>query len=169
MKSCERVLIVIGSKSDISVIKGTLETLESFEVPYKLTISSAHRTPSRTAELSRNAELAGIRVIIAAAGWSAGLPGAIAAESILPVIGVPVPSSVLLGMDAMFAMVQMPPGVPVATMAVGKGGAKNAALFAVQILAGEFTELKEKLKSYKADLAEKVIADSRSCEIIYAP
>ncbi len=169
MKSTSRVLIVIGSKSDMNVISGTIDMLETFEIPFQLTVSSAHRTPERTTELARTAEANGFRVIVAAAGWSAGLPGAIAAETILPVIGVPVPSSVLLGMDAMLSMVQMPPGVPVATMAVGKGGAKNAALFAVQILASEFPELKDKLHRYKRDLAKKVSLDAEVAERIYIP
>lgn len=169
METKPRVLIITGSTTDMGVISGASEVLEQFKVPYKLTVSSAHRTPAKTAEIARNAERDGFRVIIAAAGWSAGLPGAIAAETILPVIGIPVPSSVLLGMDAMMSMVQMPPGVPVATMAVGKGGAKNAALFAIQIMASEFKPLKDKLHQYKKDLATKVISDSDKSEKIYMP
>lgn len=167
--SVPRVLLVIGSASDRDVVSGATELLQEFNVPYRLMVSSAHRTPERTAQLARNAEAEGIRVIIAAAGWSAGLPGTIAAETVLPVIGVPVASSVLLGMDAMLSMVQMPPGVPVATMAVGKGGARNAGLLAVQILANEFDHLKESLKSFKKNLTEKVIADSSVSEKIYLP
>jgi phosphoribosylaminoimidazole carboxylase PurE protein len=158
MKSCPRVLIIIGSISDKDVIEPAISTLKSFKVPFQVRVSSAHRTPERTTDLARNAEDRGFRVIIAAAGWSAGLPGALAAETILPVIGVPVPSSVLLGMDAMLSMVQLPPGVPVATVAVGKGGAKNAALLAIQILANEFPELKESLKEFKQNMAKSVIA-----------
>lgn len=169
MNSKPRVLIVLGSTSDMNVISGTTEMLEIFGIPFQLTVSSAHRTPERTAELARTAEAAGFRVIVAAAGWSAGLPGALAAETILPVIGVPVPSSVLLGMDAMLSMVQMPPGVPVATMAVGKGGAKNAALLATQIMAAEFPVLKEKIRFYKQDLAEQVIRDAQKTERIHLP
>ncbi|MBN1551424.1 5-(carboxyamino)imidazole ribonucleotide mutase [bacterium] len=164
-----RILIVVGSETDHDVISGATDTLESFSVAYRLTISSAHRTPDRTIQIARNAEKDGFKVIIAAAGWSAGLPGAIAAETILPVIGIPVPSSVLLGMDAMLSMVQMPPGVPVATMAVGKGGAKNAALLALQILAIEFTELKTRLLEYKKTLAQKVIKTSEKLEYNYSP
>jgi len=164
MKRCPRVLIVIGSSSDANVIQDALNTLQEFAVPYRLVVSSAHRTPARTADLARQARDQGIRVIIAGAGWSAGLPGALAAETTLPVIGVPIPSSVLLGMDAMLSMVQMPPGVPVATMAVGSGGARNAALFAVQILAMEFPELIKALNEYKARLAEKVIKTAQSHE-----
>jgi phosphoribosylaminoimidazole carboxylase PurE protein len=169
METCPRVLIIIGSTTDMEFISGTTELLESFKIPYRLTVSSAHRTPGNTVDLAKNAEKLGIRVIIAAAGWSAGLPGTIAAETILPVIGIPIPSSVLLGMDAMLSMVQMPPGVPVATMAVGKGGAKNAALLAVQILAGEFPCLKSKLHDYKDNLSKKVIAEARQSEKIYLP
>ena len=162
-----RVLLVIGSNSDLTVIEGAMEILEEFKVSYQLLVSSAHRTPERTAELASTAESKGFRVIIAAAGWSEGLPGTIAAETILPVIGIPVPSSVLLGMDAMLSMVQMPPGVPVATMAVGRGGARNAGLLAVQILANEFPELKQKLHSFKADLTSKVVRDSGTSEKVY--
>jgi len=164
MKRCPRVLIVIGSSSDADVIRGALDTLQTFGVPYKLVVSSAHRTPSRTATLAREARSKGFRVIIAGAGWSAGLPGALAAETTLPVIGVPIPSSVLLGMDAMMSMVQMPPGVPVATMAVGKGGARNAALLAIQILAMEFPELIKALQNYKSELSEKVIKTAEAHE-----
>lgn len=169
MKTCPRVLIIIGSSSDLSVVSGAVEVLEEFRVPYRLTVSSAHRTPERTVQLARSAEEEGIRVIIAAAGWSAGLPGAIAAETIIPVVGVPIPSSVLLGMDAMLSMVQMPPGVPVATMAVGQGGARNAALFAVQIIANEYTELKSLLHAYKQNLSRKVIRDADQVERVYRP
>lgn len=167
MKRCPRVLIVIGSSSDADMVSDALATLKSFGVPYKLVVSSAHRTPQRTAALARNARDQGIRVIIAGAGWSAGLPGALAAETTLPVIGIPIPSSVLLGMDAMLSMVQMPPGVPVATMAVGKGGARNAALFAVQILAMEFPELVTALQEYKNQLSEKVIKTAEAHEEIW--
>ncbi len=169
MKSCPRVLIIIGSSSDLSVVSGAIEILEEFKVPYRMTVSSAHRTPERTVTLAREAEALGVRVIIAAAGWSAGLPGAIAAETTLPVVGVPIPSSVLLGMDAMLSMVQMPPGVPVATMAVGQGGARNAALFAIQIIANEFSELKLLLHAYKKNLSNKVIQDAQQAERVYSP
>lgn len=164
-----KVLLITGSTTDFDVVSSALELLEKFKIPYRLTVSSAHRTPERTAQIARQAEQEGFRVIIAAAGWSAGLPGSLAAETILPVIGIPVPSSVLLGMDAMLSMVQMPPGVPVATMAVGKGGAVNAALFAIQIMSGEFPDLKRKLIEYKKSLADKVISDSRASEINYFP
>lgn len=167
MKKCPRVLIVIGSSSDIDIVQDAMSTLKEFAVPYRLVISSAHRTPERTADLARNARGEGIRVIIAGAGWSAGLPGALAAETTLPVIGIPIPSSVLLGMDAMLSMVQMPPGVPVATMAVGKGGAKNAAIFAVQILALQFPELEQPLAAFKTNLAQKVIDNARHHEEIW--
>ena len=164
MKSCPRVLIVIGSTSDANIIQGACDQLKAFGIPYKMVVSSAHRTPERTASLASKAEEEGIRVIIAGAGWSAGLPGALAAETTLPVIGVPIPSSVLLGMDAMMSMVQMPPGVPVATMAVGKGGAKNAAILATQILANEFGELKPILHEYKKGMAEKVVKNAEETQ-----
>lgn len=167
MKECPRVLIVIGSSSDADVIKGATDTLKEFGIPFRLVVSSAHRTPERTATMAREAAEKGIRVIIAGAGWSAGLPGALAAETILPVIGVPIPSSVLVGMDAMMSMVQMPPGVPVATMAVGKGGAKNAALLAIQIMALEFTELQAPLAAYKKQMADKVIATAKKHEVVW--
>ena len=164
-----RVLIVIGSTSDLQYITGATDLFEQFRIPYRLVVSSAHRTPEKTSAIARDAEAIGIRVIIAAAGWSAGLPGALAAETILPVIGIPVPSSVLLGMDAMLSMVQMPPGVPVATMAVGKGGAKNSALLATQILANEYSFLRKQIIDYKQNLAKKVNDDAAEVERTYFP
>ncbi|MBN1879534.1 5-(carboxyamino)imidazole ribonucleotide mutase [bacterium] len=169
MRSCPRVLIIVGSVSDKDVIESAITTLKQFKIPFEVKVSSAHRTPERTTKFARQAESRGIRVIIAAAGWSAGLPGAIAAETVLPVIGIPVPSSILLGMDAMLSMVQMPPGVPVATVAVGKGGAKNAALLAIQILANEFNELKEPLKSFKTAMAREVITAAADLDSTWEP
>jgi phosphoribosylaminoimidazole carboxylase PurE protein len=148
--------IVMGSDSDFSVMEETLNILDSFSVPYEVIVSSAHRSPERTSEFTRNAQNKGIEVIIAGAGWAAHLAGVIASETTLPVIGVPINSSPLNGMDALLATVQMPTGIPVATMAIGKGGAGNAGVFAVQILALNHPELKDKLARYKEQLKKKV-------------
>jgi phosphoribosylaminoimidazole carboxylase PurE protein len=130
-----KVLIIMGSDSDLPVVEETGKVLEMLGVPYEMTIASAHRTPLRVQKLSSGAEKRGIEVIIAAAGGAAHLAGVVASHTLLPVIGIPISSSPLQGFDALLSTVQMPPGVPVATMAVGKAGARNAALFAAQIMA----------------------------------
>jgi phosphoribosylaminoimidazole carboxylase PurE protein len=132
------------------------KVLDSFGVRYEITITSAHRSPKKTRDYIRSAEEKGIKIIIAGAGWAAHLAGVIAAETTMPVIGVPISSSPLLGLDSILSTLQMPSGIPVATMALGKGGAKNAAILAVQILAIGDKSLQKKLKSYKKRLAEKV-------------
>jgi phosphoribosylaminoimidazole carboxylase PurE protein len=137
-------------------MKSAAETLEKFGVPYEMTVASAHRSPERASRYSRTARERGLRVIIAGAGWAAHLAGVLAAETTLPVIGVPIDSSPLSGLDALLATVQMPPGVPVATMALGKGGARNAALLAIQILALADLDLAEKLAQNKKDMADEV-------------
>ena len=129
-----RVLILMGSDSDMPVMEKTAKQLEEFDISYHITVSSAHRTPDRTVKLIREAEKKGVEVIIAGAGAAAHLAGVIAAHTIIPVVGVPIDSSPLKGIDVLYSTVQMPPGIPVATMAVGKGGAKNAAIFAAQVL-----------------------------------
>jgi phosphoribosylaminoimidazole carboxylase PurE protein len=129
--------------------------LTEFQVPYEITVSSAHRSPDRTAEFARRAERRGVEVIIAGAGGAAHLAGVIAAHTILPVIGVPMESG-LMGLDSLLSTVQMPGGVPVATMSIGKAGARNAGILAVQILSGKHQELKKSLVRYKASLAAKV-------------
>jgi 5-(carboxyamino)imidazole ribonucleotide mutase len=150
-----KVLIILGSKSDIDITKGCGELLEKFQIPYRQEISSAHRQPDKTRKLVKEAEEQGTEVIIAAAGMAAHLPGVVASLTTLPVIGVPLPGSALSGVDSLYSIVQMPAGIPVACMAVGSHGAKNAAVLAVEILALKDDSLKAKLKSYRDELAAK--------------
>jgi 5-(carboxyamino)imidazole ribonucleotide mutase len=151
--------ILMGSDSDLSIMEEAFQVLDDFNVPYEVRILSAHRSPDQTAEYSRNAAARGLRVLIAGAGWAAHLAGVIAAATTLPVIGVPIASSPLNGLDALFSTVQMPPGVPVATMPIGKGGAKNAALFAIQILALEQSELAVRFREYKEKMATESVIE----------
>lgn len=148
--------IVIGSASDRSVMEEAAGVLKGFEVPYEMTITSAHRSPERTREYASSAHKEGLEVIIAGAGGAAHLAGSIASETVLPVIGVPIDSSPLQGMDALLATVQMPAGVPVATMAVGKAGARNAGILAVQILALHHPELHKKLLEFRKKMVRQV-------------
>jgi len=152
------VAVVMGSKSDAPVMESASVLLQEFGIAHEVVVSSAHRSPKRTAEYATSAESRGIKVVIAGAGWAAHLAGTIAAHTVLPVIGVPIDSSPLKGVDALYSTVQMPPGVPVATMGIGQGGAKNAAVLAAQILAVSDPELREKLRAYKAGLADKAAA-----------
>lgn len=151
-----RVLIVMGSDSDMPVMEETGKVLKEFGIPFEITIASAHRSPERAAKLAKEAEKNGIEVIIAGAGAAAHLAGVIAAHTILPVIGVPINSSPLQGFESLLSMVQMPPGVPVATMAVGKAGAKNAAVFAAEIIGRKDAKIADRLKGYKKKMAEEV-------------
>ena len=153
--------IIMGSDSDFSVMQAAAEMLKRFRIPYEITVASAHRTPARAAAFAESAREKGIKVIIAGAGHAAHLAGAMAAHTTLPVIGVPIDSSALNGMDALLSTVQMPPGIPVATMAVGKPGAKNAAVFAAQILAVADPALKERLDAFKAQMAAEVDKKAR--------
>ena len=137
--------ILMGSDSDLPVMKEAADVLKGFGIPFEVTISSAHRSPKRTSEYAKSAASRGIMVIIAGAGSAAHLAGFIAAETAVPVIGVPIDSSSLKGMDALLSTVQMPAGVPVATMAIGKAGAKNAGIFAAQIIAVGNKRLQAKL------------------------
>ena len=146
-----QIRIILGSKSDVEQCEVMQQMLKDFGVDYDFHISSAHRNPEKTAQLAKNAEAEGVQVIIAAAGMAAHLPGVIAGHTILPVIGVPLVSGNLGGIDALLSIVQMPTGVPVATVAIG--GVKNAALLAIQILALNNPELKEKLRIYRNQLA----------------
>ena len=148
--------ILMGSDSDLKVMEAAAEMLEELGVPYEMTVASAHRTPDRAGEYSRTARERGLKVIIAGAGWAAHLAGVLAAGTTLPVIGVPIESSPLNGMDALLATVQMPPGIPVATMALGKGGARNAAILAAQILAVSDESLAARLADYKKEMVEGV-------------
>jgi len=147
-----RVRIILGSKSDIAMGNKIKETLDVFQVDYDFHISSAHRKPENTAMIARNAESEGVKVIIAAAGMAAHLPGVIASLTTLPVIGVPLSGGSLNGTDALYSIVQMPAGVPVACVAID--GAKNAALLAVQIIALSDVEINLKLRKFKESLAE---------------
>ena len=150
------VSIVMGSDSDLGKMSEAAAVLEEFEIPFEITISSAHRSPERTVEYAHGAGDRGVHVIIAGAGRAAHLAGVIAAHTTLPVIGVPIDGGPLNGVDALYATVQMPPGIPVGTMAIGSGGARNAGLFAVQMLALKFPELSEKLDAYKVKLSDGV-------------
>ncbi|MDR0842290.1 MAG: 5-(carboxyamino)imidazole ribonucleotide mutase [Acidobacteriota bacterium] len=151
-----KVAIVLGSDSDYPVIGDMLKILKDFGIGHEVIISSAHRSPARTHKYAESLEGRGVQVVIACAGAAAHLAGVIAAETILPVIGVPIDSSPLKGIDALLATSMMPAGVPVATMGIGKSGASNAAVLAAQILARADAALAEKLHQYKQRLAEKV-------------
>ncbi|MGD0883919.1 MAG: 5-(carboxyamino)imidazole ribonucleotide mutase [Thermodesulfovibrionales bacterium] len=151
-----QVLIVMGSDSDLPVVREAERMLKEFGIPCEMTIASAHRTPERVVNLAQGAEKKGVEVIIAAAGASAHLAGVIAAHTILPVIGVPINASPLQGFDSLLSTVQMPPGVPVATMAVGKAGAKNAAILAAQILGRQDRDIVKKLLAFKKRMAAEV-------------
>lgn len=146
--------IVMGSDSDLKLMGATMKVLDEFAVPYEVVISSAHRTPAQTTEYAQSAAERGLEVIIAAAGAAAHLPGVIAASTCLPVIGVPVKSGALSGLDALYAIVQMPSGIPVAT--VGVDGAKNAGILATQILGLKYPEYRQKIQAYKTKLCQEV-------------
>lgn len=151
--------IIMGSKSDWETMRAAAEVLENFEVPHECEIVSAHRTPLWMTEYAQNAEQRGLEVVIAGAGGAAHLPGMVASLTVLPVLGVPVESRTLKGMDSLLSIVQMPGGVPVGTLAIGTAGAKNAALLAIRILAGSRPELREKLHAFHQKQAEKVRGD----------
>lgn len=150
------VLLVMGSESDLSIMEEAAKILTEFNLSFEMRISSAHRSPKQTAALAAGAEARGVKVVIAGAGMAAHLAGVLAAETILPVIAVPMPGGALNGVDALYAMVQMPGGVPVATMAIGKAGAKNAGLLAVQMLALADASLAVQLRDYKLRMAQEV-------------
>jgi len=152
--------IIMGSDSDLPLMKEAAVALQKFGVPFEIDITSAHRSPARTAEYARTARERGLKAIIVGAGGAAHLAGVVAAETTLPVIGVPMPSGSLQGLDSLLATVQMPSGVPVACVAIGKAGATNAAILAVQILATADAALAAKLAQYKKDLAQGVLAKS---------
>ena len=157
------VSIVMGSDSDLEVMQEAGRALEEFGIAYEMDVTSAHRAPRKTAEFARSAAGRGVQVIIAGAGGAAHLAGVIAAESTLPVIGVPIPSSSLQGLDALLATVQMPAGIPVATVAIGKAGAYNAGVLAAQILAAGDKSLAAKLAAHKEKLAKGV--DEKSAKL----
>lgn len=149
------VSIIMGSTSDLPVMEKAAQLLNDMQVPFEMNALSAHRTPQEVEEFARNAQGRGIKVIIAAAGMAAALPGVIAANTTLPVIGVPVKGSVLDGVDALYSIIQMPPGIPVATVAIN--GAMNAAILAVQMLALSDSALADKLAAYKEGLKKKIV------------
>ena len=160
-----KVLIVMGSDTDLPVMKEATKILRQFGVSFEMRISSAHRCPEKTAQLSAEAEGRGIKVIIAGAGMAAHLAGVMAAGTILPVIGVPVGGGATNGVDALYSTVQMPGGIPVATVAIGKAGAKNAGILAVQMLALSDTSLALKLKEFKESMAQEVEAKDQELQV----
>jgi phosphoribosylamine--glycine ligase len=159
-----RVGIVMGSDSDLPVMQAAADLLKTFGIPYEMTVASAHRSPERAMRFASQARDRGLNVIIAGAGHAAHLAGVLAAHTILPVIGIPIDSSCLQGMDALLSTVQMPPGIPVATVSIGKAGAKNAAILAAQILAVSDPDLALKLQAYKQRMAEQVEEKARVVE-----
>lgn len=160
------VSILIGSKSDYDVMSACADTLKQFDVPYEFVISSAHRTPARTKQYIIDAENKGAQVFICAAGMAAHLAGAVAAATTKPVLGVPMQGGGLDGVDALYSTVQMPAGMPVGTVAIGKAGAKNSAYLAIQILALNDAEIAQKLQDDRVAQAEKVESDSKDIEVI---
>jgi phosphoribosylaminoimidazole carboxylase PurE protein len=156
--------VVMGSTSDAEVMEGCVDVLKKLTVPYEVKVISAHRTPARATEYAKSAAGRGIEVIIAGAGWAAHLAGFIAAHTTLPVIGIPIDSSPLNGVDALLSTVQMPPGIPVATVALGKGGAKNAAVLAGQILALKHPSIAEKSQAYRQSLTQETIEKAERWE-----
>ena len=154
------VAVIMGSKSDWGTMEHTGALLARFGVPHLCRIVSAHRTPELMADFARNAEEAGIEIIIAAAGGAAHLPGMTAAHTALPVLGVPIESAVLRGVDSLLSIVQMPGGVPVGTLAIGSHGAKNAALLAIRILGNSRPELRQKLREYHEEMAKAIASET---------
>ena len=155
------VSIVMGSDSDLEIMREAARALEEFGIPFEMDVTSAHRAPRKTAEFARTAGGRGIQVIIAGAGGAAHLAGVIAAETTLPVIGVPIPTPSLAGLDSLLATVQMPAGIPVATVAIGKAGAYNAGVLAAQMLALSDSGLAKKMAAHKEKLVKSVVEKSK--------
>ncbi len=153
--------ILMGSDSDLPIMQEAAAMLQEFGIEYEMTVASAHRTPKKVLEYSQNAEKRGIKVLIAGAGWAAHLAGVVASHTTLPVIGVPIDSSPLKGIDALLATAQMPGGVPVATMSLGKGGAKNAGVFAAQIIGTTDVKVANRLKVFKVEMERDVEEKAR--------
>jgi phosphoribosylaminoimidazole carboxylase PurE protein len=151
------VSIIMGSESDLEVVKEAIELLKNFKVAFEVRVLSAHRTPKELASFVEGASRKGVKVFIAAAGGAAALAGVVAAHTILPVIGIPIETKSLKGLDSLLSTVQMPPGIPVASMAIGKTGVKNAALFALQILAVTDKKIASQLFKYRKDMRRKII------------
>ena len=161
-----KVGIVMGSDSDLAVMQEAANILNKFQIPYEMTVASAHRSPQRAADFAGSALKKGIKVIIAGAGHAAHLAGVLAAHTRLPVIGVPIDSSCLQGLDALLATVQMPPGIPVATMAIGKSGARNAGILAAQIIAISDPDVGKKLTRFKQEMARQVEIKAKKVEAL---
>lgn len=151
--------VIMGSKSDWETMQHTSGVLAALDIPHECRIVSAHRTPDWMAEYSKSAVERGLEVIIAAAGGAAHLPGMVAAHTTLPVLGVPIKSSVLNGVDSLLSIVQMPPGIPVGTLAIGNAGATNAALLAAAILGGKYTEIRARLEAWRREQRDSVLQD----------
>lgn len=150
--------LVMGSQSDWEILKNTADTLDALHIPYEAKIVSAHRTPDLLFEYAATAESRGIKLIIAGAGGAAHLPGMLAAKTAVPILGVPIPSTMLQGMDSLLSIVQMPGGIPVATFAIGKPGAINAALFAAAVLASDHADIRDALHAYRANQTQRVLS-----------
>jgi 5-(carboxyamino)imidazole ribonucleotide mutase len=150
--------VIMGSKSDYDFLAPAVELLKELDVPHEVRVVSAHRTPDLMFEYASTAESRGLRVIIAAAGGAAHLPGMVAAKSLVPVLGVPVPATALQGIDSLLSIVQMPKGIPVGTLAIGKPGAANAALLAAAIVANDDPSLRERLRAWRAQRSDEVLA-----------
>jgi len=159
------VYVVIGSKHDINYASKCIELLDKFEIEHRLFIASAHRTPEKIDEILQLVEENHIQVLIAMAGYAAHLPGVLAARAVCPVIGVPLDSSSLLGLDALFSIVQMPAGIPCACVGIGISGAKNAAILATEILALQNSQLKDRIKAYREEMKEAVIQANRELNL----
>ncbi len=160
----ELVAVVMGSDSDLPTMRESAKILDKLGIGYTMRISSAHRAPKKTVDLAESLEKDGIEVVIVGAGLAAHLPGVIASLTVLPVIGIPMEGGNLRGLDALYSIVQMPSGVPVATMSIGKHGAKNAAIMAAQILSLKYPEIEKRLRNMKKDLAHSV--DEKDRELV---
>ncbi len=158
MKPNPLVAVVMGSKSDYETLAPAVEILREFEVPHEARVVSAHRTPDLLFDFAAKAESRGLRVIIAGAGGAAHLPGMLASKTLVPVLGVPIPATMLQGVDSLLSIVQMPKGVPVGTLAIGKPGAANAALLAIEILATTDPDLRERLRAWRDARTKEVLA-----------
>lgn len=163
----KQVAIVMGSDSDLEIMDQAAAVLKEFGIGFEITVASAHRSPGKAMEFAASAAKRGIKVVIAGAGHAAHLAGVLAAHTTLPVIGVPIDSSCLQGLDSLLSTVQMPPGIPVATVSLGKPGARNAGILAVQMLALSDAALAEKLKTFKADMAAQVETKAAQVESKY--
>lgn len=163
-QTAPKVGIVMGSDSDLGVMQAAADMLKQFGIPFEMTVASAHRTPERAMRFATEARSRGVRVIIAGAGHAAHLAGVLAAHTTLPVIGIPIDSSCLQGMDSLLSTVQMPPGIPVATVSIGKSGAKNAGILAAQMLAIGDVELDARLAAFKKEMAEQVEKKAQAVE-----